>query len=96
VGAAAVSPVHLRVYCVSVKLTRIPAVAFIVLAVVVCLARGPRETGWIGWSGGWAIRRDDPAAGKRGSDPEVPAEKAVPADTASSEGSKDNRQKIDM
>ncbi|KAL2015231.1 hypothetical protein VTK56DRAFT_6045 [Thermocarpiscus australiensis] len=34
-------------------------VAFIGLAMIVCVARGPRETGWFGWSGGWAIRRDD-------------------------------------
>jgi hypothetical protein len=26
---------------------------------VVCFARGPRERGWIGWGGGWKIRRDD-------------------------------------
>ncbi|KAK4158033.1 major facilitator superfamily domain-containing protein [Chaetomidium leptoderma] len=35
------------------------SIAFIAFALIVCLARGPRETGWIGWSGGWAIRRDD-------------------------------------
>lgn len=28
------------------------------LSILVCLVRGPREKGWIGWSGGWAIRRD--------------------------------------
>lgn len=44
-----------------------PAVAFIGAALLVCLARGPRETGWIGWSGGWAIRRDDlPSSEKSG------------------------------
>jgi hypothetical protein len=49
------------------------AVGFIALALVVCLARGPRETGWVGWSGGWAIRRDDLRA-KGGSDIETVAE----------------------
>lgn len=29
------------------------------LALLVCVVRGPRENGWIGWSGGWNIRRDD-------------------------------------
>lgn len=29
------------------------SLGFIVLAVIVCLARGPRETGWVGWGGGW-------------------------------------------
>ncbi|CAK7236607.1 hypothetical protein SBRCBS47491_009696 [Sporothrix bragantina] len=27
-------------------------------AILVCIARGPRETGWIGWHGGWSIRKD--------------------------------------
>lgn len=35
------------------------AVALIGLAIAACLARGPREIGWLGWSGGWAIKRDD-------------------------------------
>lgn len=34
-------------------------VAFIVAALIVCVVRGPREPGWFGWTGGWAIRRDD-------------------------------------
>ncbi|KAI1812598.1 major facilitator superfamily domain-containing protein [Poronia punctata] len=33
-------------------------IAFIGAAILVAVARGPRETGWIGWSGGWNIRRD--------------------------------------
>ncbi|KAK0627314.1 MFS general substrate transporter [Immersiella caudata] len=35
------------------------SIAFISFAIIVCLARGPRETRWFGWRGGWAIRRDD-------------------------------------
>ena len=34
-------------------------VGFLVLSLLVCIARGPREKGWIGWSGGWSIKRDD-------------------------------------
>jgi hypothetical protein len=26
---------------------------------IVAAARGPREMRWVGWRGGWAIRRDD-------------------------------------
>jgi hypothetical protein len=26
---------------------------------MLAFARGPRETGWLGWGGGWALRRDD-------------------------------------
>ena len=31
---------------------------FIGAALCVCAARGPRETGWVGWGGGWGIYRD--------------------------------------
>ncbi|KAI0108096.1 MFS general substrate transporter [Daldinia grandis] len=34
-------------------------IAFIGVAIIVGIIRGPRETGWIGWSNGWSIRRDD-------------------------------------
>ena len=33
------------------------SVAFICVALIVCFARAPRETGWIGWHGGWDIRK---------------------------------------
>ncbi|CAJ2502984.1 Uu.00g103780.m01.CDS01, partial [Anthostomella pinea] len=33
-------------------------IAFIGAAILVGLARGPRETGWVGWRGGWNIRKD--------------------------------------
>ncbi|KAI9738929.1 MAG: hypothetical protein M1818_005243 [Claussenomyces sp. TS43310] len=33
------------------------SVGFVGAALVVCLARGPWEKGWLGWSGGWSIRR---------------------------------------
>ncbi|KAK3292124.1 major facilitator superfamily domain-containing protein [Chaetomium fimeti] len=50
------------------------SIAFIALALIVCLVRGPRETGWVGWSGGWAIRRDDIPSGSSEPDPEVSVE----------------------
>ncbi|KAK4236230.1 major facilitator superfamily domain-containing protein [Achaetomium macrosporum] len=53
------------------------SIAFIGLAIIISLARGPRETGWIGWSGGWAIRRDDlspPEKPEKGSDTEADGE----------------------
>ncbi|KAI1389330.1 MFS general substrate transporter [Hypoxylon trugodes] len=34
-------------------------IAYIGLAILIGFARGPRETGWVGWSNGWNIRRDD-------------------------------------
>ena len=35
------------------------SVGFIGAALVVCFARGPWEKGWLGWRGGWGIRRRD-------------------------------------
>lgn len=34
------------------------SVGFISFAIVICLLRGPHETGWIGWRGGWSIRKN--------------------------------------
>ncbi|KAK3306486.1 major facilitator superfamily domain-containing protein [Chaetomium strumarium] len=51
----------------------VPTVAFVGLAIVISLARGPRESGWIGWSGGWAVRRDDLPSTEKGSDTEADA-----------------------
>lgn len=35
------------------------SVGSIVLALLICVARGPWEKGWIGWGGGCGIRRRD-------------------------------------
>ncbi|MCJ1282505.1 hypothetical protein MMC26_001828 [Xylographa opegraphella] len=35
------------------------SVGFIAAALLVCFSRGPWETGWVGWRGGWSIRRRD-------------------------------------
>ncbi|KAK2613086.1 hypothetical protein N8I77_000015 [Diaporthe amygdali] len=40
------------------KASGISNLAFLGFAVLVCFARGPRERRWIGWSGGWGLRRD--------------------------------------
>ncbi|CAM1506542.1 Fc.00g061830.m01.CDS01 [Cosmosporella sp. VM-42] len=34
------------------------SIGFISLSILVALARGPRETGWVGWKGGWRPRKD--------------------------------------
>ncbi|KAK7999138.1 major facilitator superfamily transporter [Apiospora marii] len=36
-------------------------IAFIGAAILICFARGPRESGWLGWRGGWNIRRESQA-----------------------------------
>ncbi|RSM05713.1 hypothetical protein CDV31_009490 [Fusarium ambrosium] len=35
------------------------SIAFVGASIIFSLARGPRETGWVGWTGGWHPRRDD-------------------------------------
>ena len=35
------------------------SVGFIGAALVICFSRGPWEKGWVGWGGGWSIRRRD-------------------------------------
>ncbi|KAL8726691.1 MAG: hypothetical protein Q9166_006559 [cf. Caloplaca sp. 2 TL-2023] len=33
------------------------SVGFLAAALVLCFLRGPREQGWVGWRGGWGIRK---------------------------------------
>jgi predicted MFS family arabinose efflux permease len=46
------------------------SVALIALTFLICLARGPYEPGWIGWSGGWDVRKKNLAEATSG--PAVP------------------------
>lgn len=41
------------------KASGICNIAFLGFAILVCIARGPREKGWLGWHGGWSIHLDD-------------------------------------
>ncbi len=41
------------------------SVGFVSAALLVCFARGPWEKGWVGWSGGWGLRRRDLGSGKK-------------------------------
>jgi hypothetical protein len=52
-------------------------VGFIGAAILIGLARGPRETGWAGWKGGWSIKRDEDISKK--------AESSVAIEEAQSE-----------
>ncbi|KAK3389725.1 major facilitator superfamily domain-containing protein [Podospora didyma] len=65
-------------------------IGFIGFAIIVCLARGPRETRWFGWSGGWAIRRDDLPPRKDQNVP--PTEKALEEAAGAVDDSSDTRQ----
>jgi hypothetical protein len=35
------------------------SVGFVGLALCLCAVRGPWEKGWVGWRGGWGVRRKD-------------------------------------
>lgn len=52
------------------------SVGFICAALLVCVLRGPHETGWVGWRGGWNMDKkccDTPAEKTRLEDPELQA-----------------------
>ena len=50
------------------------SVAFIGLTFLICLARGPYEPGWIGWKGGWNVRKKNLAEATSGPMPIAVAE----------------------
>lgn len=33
------------------------SISFVGASLVICLARGPWETDWVGWGGGWSLKR---------------------------------------
>ncbi|KXJ92129.1 membrane protein [Microdochium bolleyi] len=60
-------------------------IAFLGAGLLMAIARGPREKGWLGWAGGWSIRRDDVVTPK--SDESAAVEEAT-----GSEGSEKQQQ----
>ncbi|KAI0407571.1 major facilitator superfamily domain-containing protein [Xylaria palmicola] len=48
------------------------SIGLIGASILIGLARGPRESGWVGWTGGWNIRRDEKSLEK--AEPQVAAE----------------------
>lgn len=50
------------------------SVAFVGLSFLICLARGPYEEGWIGWTGGWDVRKKTLAEATSGPVPVAVAE----------------------
>lgn len=56
------------------------SVAFIAGSVLICLAKGPYESRWFGWSGGWNCRRQDVTETKK---EEIKAERILDEDAAS-------------
>ena len=57
-----------------------------------CIARGPKETGWIGWTGGWPIRRDDLPPAKHETVTEEALEEAAIVDNAANGNNNDMRR----
>lgn len=60
------------------------SVGFIVVALCICFARGPWNQGWIGWKGGWSVRRRDLGPRKKDQVPAV--EQALDEVSAEQEG----------
>ncbi|OTB02784.1 hypothetical protein M426DRAFT_322381 [Hypoxylon sp. CI-4A] len=58
-------------------------IAFIGVAIIIGIIRGPKETGWIGWSKGWSIKKDTPKREPVASDTD--AEQALPRQNQTSE-----------
>lgn len=67
------------------------SVGVVAMVFVVCLARGPHEPGWVGWTGGWNIRKKNtppapptalPNAGDPATGEVVPEEKISEKDGA--------------
>ena len=67
------------------------SIGFVGAALVVCFCRGPWEKGWIGWSGGWSLRRRD--LGSQQTAPSPPT--TPPAATDLEKGSSIERQQSD-
>ncbi|ESA42997.1 MFS general substrate transporter [Neurospora crassa] len=65
-------------------------IAFGGFALIICLVRGPREKGWVGWSGGWTCRREDLALKKS----EMATEQALEEAGAVGEGGEDVRRDV--
>ena len=53
------------------------SVGFVVFGLAVCAARGPWEKGWVGWRGGWGLRRRD-LVGKGRSEKDVEGREGEP------------------
>ncbi|CAF9926397.1 MAG: hypothetical protein GOMPHAMPRED_004127 [Gomphillus americanus] len=67
------------------------SIGFVGAALVVCFCRGPWEKGWMGWSGGWSLRRRD--LGSQQTAPSPPT--TPPAATDLEKGSSIERQQSD-
>jgi predicted MFS family arabinose efflux permease len=62
------------------------SVGFVSAALIVCFARGPWEKGWVGWNGGWSVRRRDLGPAETPTEPAI--EKALDEVSAESEPAK--------
>ena len=62
------------------------SVGFIGAGLLICFSRGPWEKGWVGWNGGWEIRRRD--LGPTTEDKREDIEKGMVEDGRRSDGSR--------
>ncbi|OIW31632.1 MFS general substrate transporter [Coniochaeta ligniaria NRRL 30616] len=64
------------------------SIGFVGLALIIAFARGPRETGWLGWGGGWRLRRDDLPSKKN----EPPSEQALEELAGAGDGGREEKR----
>ncbi|KAJ9610193.1 hypothetical protein H2200_004970 [Cladophialophora chaetospira] len=75
------------------------SVGFVSLALVVCLLRGPHESGWIGWHGGYDMRKRAPPKPDNGQGDEEAVqgtEHPMPFDEEKSEESKKMEKELPL
>jgi predicted MFS family arabinose efflux permease len=53
------------------------SVGFVGTALFVCFMRGPWEAGWVGWGGGWSVRRRDLGSQVKGNGEQLAVEQAL-------------------
>lgn len=66
------------------------SVGFLAAALLLCVVRGPRETRWVGWGGGWQIRKEGDVAKKPVADGDGDEEKGEMAGGGAGGGESDS------
>ncbi|TVY46297.1 putative transporter [Lachnellula occidentalis] len=69
------------------------SIGFVGASLVFCFMRGPWEKGWVGWRGGWGIRRRDLGGGKKEEPAVEQVLEEVSAEERKLEGSGDEKGK---
>ena len=69
------------------------SVGFLCGAIFFCLLRGPHEQGWVGWGGGYEMRKKRAAENKRKDEESAPTEKPGAESPSSEQGQGEEEKK---